>query len=205
MAIKLSCPSCGYGISLLTKSPQIVVCPACNTTSELEHSAFKEIGKFAFLADSLSRFDIGTEFRYGGKIYKPVGRVRYDYGKGYWDEWYVQIGPSYVWISEDEGDIAFETEVRPNLEMIPPFNRLAVGKHVKIGNNNYVVAEKGRCRMVGCEGELPFKIIPNEEYDYVDLLGKGAQSYSIEYESDKIVCFSGKWIDPFDIEDLQHG
>ena len=205
MALQLACPSCGNKITIATKSPQIVVCPVCNTTSELEHSAFKEIGKFAFLSDTPSRFEIGVEFRYNGKFYTPVGRVRYDYGKGYWDEWYVKKGSEYVWISEDEGDIAFETTAKPNLKEIPPFNELNIGKAIKIGSTKYIVAEKGRCRMVGCEGELPFKIVPDDEYDYADLLGHGALAYTIEYEKDKIVCFSGKWIDPFEVEDLING
>ena len=202
MALRLSCPSCGNQIELITRSPQIVVCPACNSTSELENSAFKLLGKFALLTESLSRLNLGKEFKYDNKTYLPVGRVRYDYGKGYWDEWYVRCdNNTYSWISEDEGDIVIETLVEPTPKEIPGYYNIQLDTFLKIGLNKYLVAEKGRCKMVGCEGELPFKIIPGDQYDYVDLLGIGALSYSIEYDNGKIVCYSGKWIDPFEIVD----
>lgn len=202
MAVTLTCPSCGNQITQITRSPQILVCPACNTTSFLQNGKLEDVGKSAILTDIPSIFKIGKMFRHKDWRFTPVGRVRYDYGDGWWDEWFVRSdNGKESWVSVDEGEIAIETLVQDKLN-VPPFDKLSVGGVLVINRIRMTVIEKNTCTMIGAQGELPFRIIPGETYGYIDLLGQKRASFTIEYQAGGIECYKGVWIDPFEIQEV---
>lgn len=202
MALTLTCPSCGNQITQITRSPQIVVCTACNTTNFLQNGKLEDVGKSAVLTDIPSIFSIGRTFRHKDWRFTPVGRVRYDYGDGWWDEWFVRSDNGKEgWVSVDEGEIAIETLVQENLN-VPPFEKLTVGGILVINRIRMTVIEKNTCTMIGAQGELPFRVVPGETYGYVDLLGPKRASFTIEYQTGGIECYRGVWVDPFDIQEV---
>ncbi len=199
MPVSLTCPSCGNIINQMTRSPQIVVCPACNSTHLLNSGRLEDVGKSAILTDFPSIFELHRVFSHKDWKFTPVGRVRYDYGDGWWDEWFVRSdNGKESWVSVDEGEIAIEALIQKDLK-IPAFDEIRVGGSFMINRTKMTVIEKNSCTMIGAEGELPFRIVPNDTYNYVDLLGPRRLSFTIEYQSDRIDCYKGVWIDPFDI------
>lgn len=177
----------------------MVVCSACNSTHLLASGRLEDVGKSAILTDFPSIFELHRKFRHKDWKFTPVGRVRYDYGDGWWDEWFVRSdNGKESWVSVDEGDIAIEALIQKGVR-VPEFDALRVGGSLVINRVKMTVIEKNSCTMVGAEGELPFRIIPGETYNYVDLLGPKRLSFTIEYQSDAIDCYKGVWIDPFDI------
>jgi hypothetical protein len=199
MPVSLTCPSCGHIIKQVTRSPQIVVCSACNSTNLLVSGRLEEIGESAILTEYPSIFEIYKTYRHKDWKFTPVGRVRYDYGDGFWDEWYVRSdGGKENWISVDEGDIAIEALAHNNIK-VPQFNEIHVGGTLMINRVKMTVIEKNSCTMIGAQGELPFKIVPNDTYNYIDLLGPKRVSFTIEYQGDRVDCYKGVWIDPFEI------
>lgn len=199
MPVSLTCPSCGNIINQMTRSPQMVVCPACNSTHLLSSGRLEDVGKSAILSDFPSIFELHHAFRHKDWKFTPVGRVRYDYGDGWWDEWFVRSdNGKESWVSVDEGEIAIEALVQKDVK-IPAFDEIRVGGSFMINRTKMTVIEKNSCTMIGAEGELPFRIVPNDTYNYVDLLGPRRLSFTIEYQSDGIDCYKGVWIDPFDI------
>lgn len=202
MAISLTCPSCGNIINQATRSPQLVVCPACNSTQLLTNGAMEDVGKSAILTDTPSIFEMYKTYKHQDWKFTPVGRVRYDYGDGWWDEWFVKSeGGKENWVSVDEGDIAIESIVQKGLS-VPAFDAIKVGGVIMINRIRMTVVEKNTCTMVGVQGELPFKIIPNETYNYIDLLGPKRTSFTIEYQQDGTDCYKGIWVDPFEIVEV---
>ncbi len=198
----LTCPSCGNQITQITRSPQIIVCPACNTTSFLQNGKLEDVGKSAILTDIPSIFQINRTYRHKDWRFTPVGRVRYDYGDGWWDEWFVRSDNGKEgWVSVDEGEIAIETLVQEGLN-VPPFDKLSVGGALMVNRIRMTIIEKNSCTMIGAQGELPFRIIPNETYGYVDLLGPKRASFTIEYQSGGVECYKGVWVDPFEIVEV---
>ena len=202
MALTLTCPSCGNTINQLTRSPQIVVCPVCNSTNFLNNGKLEDVGKSAVLTDTPSIFEIYKTYRHKDWKFTPIGRVRYDYGDGYWDEWFVRSdNGKESWVSVDEGEIAIESLVKKGVS-VPPFDDVKVGGIVMINRDRMTVIEKNSCTMTGAQGELPFKIIPNESYNYIDLLGPRRISFTIEYQQSSVDCYKGVWVDPFDIVEV---
>ncbi len=202
MAITLTCPSCGNQITQVTRSSQILVCPACNTTSFLQDGKLEDIGKSAVLTDTPSIFRIGRTFRHKDWRFSPVGRVRYDYGDGWWDEWFVRSdNGKESWVSVDEGEIAIETLVQDKLN-VPAYESLKIGSVLNINRIRMTVIEMNTATMIGAQGELPFRAVPGEKYNYIDLLGPKRASFTIEYQTGGIECYRGVWIDPFEISEV---
>lgn len=202
MALSLTCPSCGNIINQMTKSPQMLVCPACNSTHLLTGGKMEDVGKSAILTDVPSIFEMYKTYKYQDWRFTPVGRVRYDYGDGYWDEWFVRSdNGKETWVSVDEGDIAIESIMQKGVA-VPAFDEVQVGGALMINRIRMTVAEKNTCIMIGAQGELPFKIVPNESYNYIDLLGPKRTAFTIEYQSTGIDCYKGVWVDPFEIVEV---
>lgn len=203
MAASVTCPSCGNIIKPETRSPQLLVCPACNTVNLLENGRLEDVGKSACLTEEPSIFEIHKRYKYKDWKFTPVGRVRYDFGDGYWEEWYVRDDAGKeAWVSVDEGEIAIEKPFGKNLKL-PAFEEIKVGGAIMINRQRMTVIEKNSCTCVGAQGELPFKAVIGETYNYIDLLGQRRASFTIEYEEDnKVACFKGIWIDAFDITEV---
>jgi hypothetical protein len=64
------------------------------------------------------------------------------------------------------------------------------------------VMEKNTATMIGAQGELPFKIVPNDSYQYIDLLGPKRLAFTIEYQEGQVNCYKGVWVDPFEIVEV---
>jgi hypothetical protein len=85
---------------------------------------------------------------------------------------------------------------------VPGFDEIQVGGALLINRIRMTVVEKNSCTMIGAQGELPFKIVPNETYNYIDLLGPKRTSFTIEYQDSGIDCYKGVWVDPFEIVEV---
>ena len=201
MAFKeFNCPSCGAPVELEYRFTETVVCPYCHQTSHWTGENFKAKGEKVILADYGSKFFIGLEATFtgneGGKQkkykFKVLGRIRFEYNDGFWDEWLLHIEgyeEDEYWLQEDEGEFALFKR-SDNLPSKTDYNSLKVGEYIQWGEYQIFISEKAKAEIIGGEGVLPFKIIPGEQCDFVDgiVVGKGV-STSIEYLPDNKVQF----------------
>jgi len=82
----LNCPSCGATLAVQDRFTKVVICEYCGQTSVLKNRSLDPTGKKVSLADVQSEFSIGREGTLRGSNFKVLGRLRYDYEDGYWDE-----------------------------------------------------------------------------------------------------------------------
>lgn len=198
----LNCPSCGSAVPHALRYAKLVVCPACQTSLFLEDEAVRQAGERAALAAAPSLFARGVPFSYRGATYVPHGRIRFDYGRGYWDEWWVESSTGEAgWMSVDEGDIAFEEPLQLS-GAAPAFERLSLGAKLSLGEDEVTVTEKNEATCLGAEGELPEIIAPGDRHGYVHLSGPQGLLITLEYAGDETLAFRGRWIDPFEVESL---
>lgn len=196
----INCPACGSAISAHIKYAKLIVCPHCRISLFLEDDAVKQAGQMSVLTEQPSILTLNQRFCYNQTCFVPVGHIRYNYPKGFWDEWWVlNDDGSSAWVSIDEGDVAIENIVEKTPE-VPPFPEIQIGQKIIVGGDILTVTEKNNCRCTGIEGELPFIINPDETFNYVDLSAPPNLIYTIEYFTDGIECFKGKWIDSFEIK-----
>jgi hypothetical protein len=124
-------------------------------------------------------------------------QLRYELG-GSWDEWYATFSNGWVaWLAEAQGRfyITFYQPM-PQGAVLPSFEELQPGRVVpEIPNETpLMVQEKGTATSVAAEGEIPYKLTPNEQSRYADLAGKNNAFATIDYSVDPPWVFVGQQV-----------
>ena len=196
----LNCPSCGGEVPHELKYAKLVVCPQCQTSLFLEDEAVRNAGERSTLSDEPSLFSVGIPFDYHNVTHVPHGRIRFDYGQGHWDEWWVTTNTGEaVWVSVDEGDIVMQTPLELK-GAAPAYDKLTMGRTITMGSDTLKVTEKNLSQCIGFEGELPEVIAVGEEHAYVHLSGPQGLLLTVEYFEGRAGIFRGHWIDPFEVK-----
>jgi DNA-directed RNA polymerase subunit RPC12/RpoP len=194
-----SCPNCGAELEVRLRSTRLIACSYCDSSVFLEDDAVRLAGKQGVMADYPSLIRMRENYRYRGWQFMAVGRARFDYGQGFWDEWWVMGGGGEGrWLSVDEGDFALEEPVE--LEWTPSPFELAPGRAITIAGEDLVVTEQGRATCLAVEGELPELLEVGDSYSYFHLSGPGGRLYTLEVDRGRAAVHRGHWLDPFEIE-----
>jgi len=191
-----NCPQCGDALAIHFKYSKLVKCHSCGSSIFLEDDAVKLIGARAVLSPEPSLIQLHKPFTYKNKNYLPLGKIRYSYGRGFWEEWFLKDEKNKeYWLSIDEGDFTLQKKVKIDLPFGHP-SGVKVGKKYAA----YLVSEKGSGKCVGFEGELPEEIKIDEQHSYLHLSAGGGNLLTVEYTAKKIETFKGMWIDPLEIK-----
>lgn len=200
-AQEFECPSCGGPIKRSKPGSKTLACPFCGQTSHLNADSLEAVGNKHLLIDYGSSLSLGQQAQLDSRDLLILGRLRFEYDDGFWDEWYVTFldDGSEAWIQEDDGSFVLfkqEKEVSRGLD----YASIKVGTFDTLGGNwdKVFVTEKHRARIQGGEGELPFRIVPGEQVDFVDAIWQG-RILSVELMPDENVLFVGV---PFNLQAL---
>ncbi len=191
----INCPQCGSALPLSFRHSKLRVCDYCGSSIFLEDDAVRLAGKQSVPSQEPSLIQLQQPFVYKHQSYLPIGHIRYSYGKGFWDEWWVINNAGQgIWLTVDEGDFAFQkpTKAPKNIH----FDQLSID--TKVGD--WLVTERGHAVCQGYEGELPELVKEGDEFDYVDLSKRGGKLLSLEFTEQGIKAYKGFWLDPFDIQ-----
>ncbi|HRW51441.1 MAG TPA: DUF4178 domain-containing protein [Phycisphaerae bacterium] len=163
------CPSCGAEIEADRRFAKLVVCQYCESAVLLDEKAARVAGKMAVLAQTPSPLFVGGAGTLMERRFRILGRVRYGYERGYWDEWYLAFEDgSSIWVGEDENNFTLEScdeSEKAPLEYADAYP----GQSVQLGNTLFHLDEKGIAICEGGEGQLPFPIISGERVPFLDL------------------------------------
>jgi hypothetical protein len=160
---KLTCSSCGAPLTIENQFIRSVTCSFCGAAYVVSGSeTLDQTGKTASLADYPSRLRVGMRGQIRGRDFQVLGRVRYTYEDGFWDEWQIawDDGAPPDWLEEDEGywTVYKREKVRG---AIPPHEQVRVGGTVTVNSKPVFVTEKRTARVFGSEGQfssvLPLK------------------------------------------------
>ena len=202
----------------------MAVCEYCGGVACWNEQGLAGTGKRSMLSEGFTRLYRGATGTLRGQRFRVEGRVRYSFGEGFWDEWYVTTPDGTpAWLTEDDHELALQTRydgsgvetrgVRPGQTLaltrvaplrdgIPtPANSAGVGLPSLrfaplIGAGSYVVLEIGQARCIGVEGRLPHAILPEEAHDYLDATSPdGRQSLGVERDDEgTTVLYLGEWL-----------
>lgn len=197
----LNCPQCGNALPLAFNFSKLAVCRQCDSTLFLEDEGARLAGTQSTLADLPSLIQLKIPFSYKNDSYLPVGHIRYSYGSGFWDEWWVLDNTGKgVWMSVDEGEFAFEHPKKLQ-GGLPRINQLRLDQTVRIMDKDWKVTEIGRAICEGFQGELPEIIEAGETFDYIHLSANDAALMTLEYFGPhEVYGYQGQWVDPFEIK-----
>ncbi len=201
----LECPSCGAGIQVNYRFAKMVVCDYCGQTNYLNPDETLE-GKGP---KQLPLVDYGSKLSktaYGkieGREFRVLGRMRYEYPEGFWDEWLLKMADDPEtphWLQEDEGEFSL-LRFEKDQKVTQSYEQFKVGETYEVGDGLEVfITEANSAKVTGSEGQIPFYIEPNEQVYFVDGIKKGFR-LSMEFiPGDETELYMGQPVSIHDIE-----
>lgn len=190
----ISCPSCGASRTLHNPGLAMFVCEYCSSAVYWDDDQVRVAGEKAVLSEGCSRLYRGALGTFHNKRFRVLGRVRYGFAEGFWDEWFLDLDDgSSCWMTEDQHQLAVQQQVQ--LETLQPFDRYQVGGQISAHGSSFMVQEIGHLTCLGLEGELPKAIEVGESYPYVDATSlEGRYALGIEFDDDPPSAFLGRWL-----------
>lgn len=176
---KINCGSCGAPLEIKSAFTKSIVCEYCETTNVIDDQGVNPTGKMAKLSEAPSIFSIGRTGTIKGKKFEVLGRLRYGYDEGFWDEWFLEFQDGHAeWVTEEEGECSiFKKELIT--QPIENIDSLRVGQFVQVEGKRVFLTEISDATIMGGEGELYYRVIPGKEV--VCMEGNaGGQLVSIE-------------------------
>ena len=184
------CPSCGAPLRVQNRFVRVVTCEFCGAVSLYDGAHLDPTGRTAGLVDLESVLYLDATGRIGGRPFRVLGRLLYEYDGGVWNEWFLDLeGAGRAWLAEDEGSFSV-LQLQPGAEA-PPFESVRVGETVRVAGRDVFVDEVAEATVVGGEGQLGAEILPGETLGYVDGTA-GEAEVSVEYAEGGAEVFVGR-------------
>jgi hypothetical protein len=152
---ELRCQRCGAALPVATERAALVACEYCGAMMAVVAGVLTVVGQRAKLAPPRSMFAVGARFSVAGSPFRCVGRARYAYDDGSWDEWDL-LGDDgrVVRVQDDEGDyVLFEASTYAPRRIAAPPRPLPGSQYVRDGHA-ILVGEIGAARLEGAAGTL---------------------------------------------------
>ena len=195
--LKANCPSCAAPIEFQAGSTIVLICPFCRSAVARKDRKLEDLGKVAEVVESESPLKIGLRGAYLGHQFQLTGRaqIRHELG-GFWDEWYATFSNGWVgWLAEAQGKfyLTFFQPLPENVS-VPPFESLRLGQSVAEipSKTPLIVTEKGTATYAAADGEIPYRLTPNEQSFYADLSGQNKAFGTIDYSTTPPFVFIGQ-------------
>ena len=197
-----TCPSCGAPIEQKKPGSRMLGCTYCGQTSFVDADSLDAVGEKAPLIDYGSSFEIGKMGKWNDKEFMVLGRLRFSYEDGFWDEWYLNCfdDGSELWVQEDDGSFVmfyYEEELSYRMD----YDSVRVGSKVQFNEkiHSVFVTSKSKASIQGGEGELPFRVIPGSQADFIDGVMEG-KVVSAEFLPSDNIIYVGQ---PVDLDELK--
>jgi len=192
----INCPQCGGELPIYFAHAKLAQCKYCSSSIFLEDEAARLAGYSSVLAPKPSLIELNSPFTYKQKHFLPVGMVRYSYGRGSWEEWWIKDDSDEEWwLSVDEGDMVLEKLIE-NTEDAGLFSNPYIGQRV---GEKWMVTEIGKGECEGFAGSLPYHITIGQTHKYLHLSGYEAKLKTLELDASGMRSYEGEWIDSMDI------
>lgn len=192
-----NCPNCGDSLPAAFNAAKMCTCPSCDTTLVLDGAHLQNAGTSGQMHDFPTLLKLGQSIHIKGHDYQVLGHVRFDYGRGWWDEFWVEGTDHRVWISVDEGDVILQRPIPRNdcpANTKPP----KLGDTVTAERRNYRVTEASSAICIAVRGHFSEILKIGSQYDYVNCTGENGNLLSGEFSEGAPDWYLGAWLDPFE-------
>lgn len=183
----LNCTNCGAPLEIENQFIRTVTCRFCGSNFLVKgDEGLDKTGESATLADYPSRLSIGQKGAIRGRGFTVLGRIRYGYDEGFWEEWQVawEDGAPPDWLEEDEGYWTLYKRERVK-SAIPAYDEVSVGATIKVNNQDVFVTEKRTAKVAGSEGQFSSVFPLSGTFGYFQGAGDN-RAMSINYWKDEI-------------------
>lgn len=194
MSPPLSCPACGAPLEVRNPGLVMAVCAHCGNTVWWDAEAVHSAGRRSILPEGFTRLYRGAAGSIQGRRFTVLGRVRYGFGRGFWDEWYLELqGGACRWLTEDDHELSLQQPLTG--VSLPDLRGLYAGVRLELGGGTWAVEETGDAVCLGAEGALPEIFEEGESFRYIDASSlDGKHSLGVELRRAGPRVFRGRWL-----------
>lgn len=203
MALHVPCPNCGADVVFRSPALPTRVCDHCQTMLVRSDEGIQQVGKAAVLPFDVSPIQIGTAGRFGGQAFEVIGRIRWGWTDGSWNEWLMLFGGGgggTAWLGEAMGQYMVTVE-RPladlNAPALGPMMRgqaAVIGTKAVVDGEQLFVADAREVECLAAEGELPFRAPPGWRIYSVDLRAPSGNCASVQRDGDSVNFYIGRYV-----------
>lgn len=192
-----SCPNCGAALPEIFAHARMVNCDSCGSSVVLDDDVLRKAGEAGEMLDAPELIGLGRAVRLPGGMFTATGHVRYDYGRGHWDEYHGTLGGDLVWVSVDEGDVVLQRALTD-----PPAGGrklFRLGATFDLNGVSWRGTEVATATARAFRGQLPEPIAIGDSHLYANFGSEGGGLISGEIWDGGEAWYFGHWIDPFDV------
>ena len=196
-----NCPQCGAALQFRSADLVAKVCAYCHSTVVRRGDVLENVGKAAEVPDDVSPLQLGVRGRDGDKRFEVVGRVRWRWADGAWNEWCCLFDSGgYAWLGEASGRWMLLEEVNTSAWSGGVVAALRAGRTVvpgdtaTLGEIDYSVNDVQAVECIGAEGELPFPTPIGTKGISVDLQRPDGRAASIQTENGEVSAYVGRYV-----------
>ena len=199
--LKLPCPNCGAEVSFRSAALPSRICDYCRTILVRRGTGVEMVGQAAALPFDVSPVQIGTRGSFEGHGFEVIGRVRWGWTDGSWNEWLLLFGDgSNAWLGEAMGQFMLLRE-RPLGDIrAEAVNALAEGEPVPVGTQaevdgeTLIVSDAREATCIAAEGELPFPAPTGLTIFSVDFRSASGRCASLQREDKLPSFYDGRYV-----------
>lgn len=203
---ELACPQCGASIAFRAADLPVRICDYCRSAIVRDGEALRAAGKSAIVPEDVSPLQIGVRGRHDGMAFELVGRVRWRWSDGAWNEWLALFGDGTIgWLGESMGRfmmlraIGHDARRTAIVRQIAEDRAVAVGAEAQIDGVAYVVADIRDVTCVASEGALPQATATGTKARSVDLMARDGRCASVQREDGATFVYAGRYVSLADI------
>lgn len=179
----INCPQCGAPAPFRGTAVSLV-CEYCNSTIVRTNVNVRLVGQVSAIVDNGSPILLGARGRWKGVPFTVAGRLQVAYGRGTWNEWYLEFADKgQGWLADAQGMFAILRPRDPSVvaDALPPYAEIAIGSVLVIKGTSALVVDKRSASYRGAEGILPFEAEPGHTFSGIDLRGFEGEFITLDY------------------------
>jgi hypothetical protein len=199
--INLPCPQCGGDVPVRSAALPYATCPYCRTVILRDSEELRAVGTAAVLPFDVSPIQLGTRGVAQGQGFEVVGRVRWGWSHGSWNEWLLACGDGKTrWLGEAMGSYAVLGErpdllTEPNVAAFAKTGLFGLGDTVMVNGRTLVATDIKTATCLGSEGDLPFPTPPDWKMTNVDFRSSDGTALSLQRDRDGTSAWAGLYCD----------
>ena len=201
MSLRLPCPNCGADVVFRSPALPNRVCDYCRSMLVRSDDGVARVGEVAALPFDVSPVQIGTRGRVDDKGFEVIGRVRWAWTDGSWNEWLLLFEDGgNAWLGEAMGQFMLLWErpfgkVRTKaLRTVAEGRDATPGTEIQLDGEKLVVADARYVTCIAAEGELPFTARSGWKLYSVDLRGNAGECATLQRDADEVTFYQGRYV-----------
>lgn len=193
----LNCPSCGAQVPVRGASLPYATCPYCQTLILRQGLTAEDIGKVAVLPFDISPIQLGTSLNPDGRRLVVVGRVRWAWDGGSWNEWLaIADTGAQFWLAEAAGMYMLTSGWpqlldRPEVQAFAQGGPITHGDMIEIEGRQLFANDVKQVECLGSEGNLPIPTQIGTRMTSVDFRSSGGEVLSLQRDEQATTAWFG--------------